>query len=79
MWRRKKWYLTFMCLVLGRMAGALASVSAALLSSNILHLTVRLGSSHWYSFVLELLYKVHNGYDLTERLAEADVFCFAGG
>jgi hypothetical protein len=29
-----------MCLVLGRMAGALAKVSAALLSSNILHLTV---------------------------------------
>jgi hypothetical protein len=31
-----------MCLVLGRMAGALANVSAALLSSNILHLTVGL-------------------------------------
>jgi hypothetical protein len=29
-----------MCLVLGCMAGALARVSAALLSSNILHLTV---------------------------------------
>jgi hypothetical protein len=37
---QKKWYFTFMCLVHGFMAGELANVRVALLSSNSLHLTV---------------------------------------
>jgi hypothetical protein len=68
-----------MCLVLGHMAGALARVSMALLSLNILHLTVGwLGASDRYPLVLELLYEVHDWYDFVQSLTKADVLGFAG-
>jgi hypothetical protein len=38
-----------------------------------------LGVSDRYSLVLELLYKVHDRYDLSQGLAKADVLGFAGG